>query len=96
MTHREQKIGDLLHSFSQDEKVKTKLYQVKIEKAWENLFGKTIANYTRKVRLKDKTLIVQIDSSSLREELHFGSDKLMAIVNAELGENFVTAVKITQ
>ena len=96
MEHRERKIGDLLHSFSLDEKVKTKLFQVQIEKAWESLFGKTISNYTRKVRLKDKTLIVQIDSASLREELHFGSEKLMAIVNAELGENFITDVKITQ
>ena len=94
MDKNENQLGDLIKQFAGGKKIKANLFQKRIETNWEKLFGKSIAQYTRSIKLREGTLSLSIDSSSLREELHMGREKIKAIVNAELGEEYVNAVRI--
>ncbi len=94
MDHNEQKIGDLIRSFTRGEQVKEKLYQKKLESSWEKLFGKTVHDYTRKLSLRNGVLTMFLDSSALRNEMHLAKENVKAIVNGELREDYVKEIII--
>jgi predicted nucleic acid-binding Zn ribbon protein len=56
--------------------------------------GRTIATYTRDIRMKDNVLYVTIESASLRAELQFGREKIKTIMNEEIGEEYIKEVVI--
>jgi hypothetical protein len=54
--------------------------------------GNGVNSYTREVTLKGKTLYVSLTSSVLREELQFGKQKIITMINEELRKEVVTDV----
>ena len=77
----QQKIDDLLKSFVKENKLEKGLDQVNVEAAWRDLMGNGVNNYTNSVKLHKDTLYVELSSSVLREELSYGKDKLIKILN---------------
>ena len=85
-----QKIGDVIASFVQNSKLEKGLDIVRIERAWQLRMGNGIQNYTNCLKLHNGTLYVSLSSSVLRQELSYGKDKIIAIINEELGKKLVT------
>ena len=56
--------------------------------------GPTIAGYTSKLYFKDGLLKVYLTSAPLKKELLMGKEKIINIINSEVGEELVTAVEI--
>ena len=50
------------------------------------MMGPGVANHTSAVKLQNKTLIIQLTSSVLREELSYGKDKIIKMMNEEFGD----------
>jgi len=75
-------------------KLKDKLDEVKIIDKWEELMGKTIAKYTGKVYIRNKRLYIQLTSAPLKQELSYMKDKIIAILNEEIGEQVINEVII--
>ena len=48
--------------------------------------GNGVNNYTNSVSLERETLYVQLSSSVLREELSYGKEKIINMLNEELGK----------
>jgi predicted nucleic acid-binding Zn ribbon protein len=88
------KIEDLLEVFLQKYHLNSGLLQVKIEKIWEEQMGQGIASYTQKVVLKNDTLILYLTSAALREELSYGKDKIIKILNEALGREIIKEIKL--
>ena len=84
-----QKIGDVLASFVQNSKLEKGLNNVRVEKAWRELMGNGVQNYTNSLKLHNGTLYVSLSSSVLRQELSYGKDKIIDIINEELGKELV-------
>ena len=84
-----QKIGEILASFVQNSKLEKGLNNVRVEKAWRKLMGNGVQNYTNSLKLHNGTLYVSLSSSVLRQELNYGKDKIIAIINEELGMELV-------
>lgn len=84
-----QKIGDVLASFVQNSKLEKGLNNVRVEKAWRERMGNGVQNYTNSLKLHKGTLYVSLSSSVLRQELSYGKDKIIAIINEELGKELV-------
>lgn len=59
---------------------------------WEKIMGRPIASRTTAVFVKSGTLYVQLDSAPLREELVRAKTKILQLVNAEMGQDFVTDI----
>jgi hypothetical protein len=48
-----------------------------------------VNNYTKAIELKNDTLYVQLSSSVLREELSYGNEKIVNMLNESLGKEIV-------
>jgi hypothetical protein len=86
----QQKIDDLLKSFVKENKLEKGLDKVNVEAAWRDLMGNGVNNYTNSVKLHQDTLYVELSSSVLREELSYGKDKIINMLNEALGKNLIT------
>ena len=64
--------------------------QISVEEAWSKLMGSGIVSHTNNVQLKGKTLIINLKSSVLREELSYGKDKIIKMMNEELDSEVIS------
>ena len=86
----QQKIDDLLKSFVKENKLEKGLDKVNVEATWRDLMGNGVNNYTNSVKLHQNTLYIELSSSVLREELSYGKDKIINMLNETLGKNLIT------
>ena len=93
MRHNEHnKLSDLLKDFVKDNHLEKGLDKVNVRDAWEQLMGSGVNNYTTEVQLKGNTLHVQLTSSVLREELSYGKDKIISMLNEALGKELIKKI----
>lgn len=85
-------LGDVLKDFIEANRLKKGLNKISVEEAWYNLMGPAIAKYTSKVLLDGTTLKIRLSSSVLREELSYGKEKIIKMINDELGEELVEKI----
>lgn len=78
-------IKDLLQTYRLDEK----LNKVRLIKVWEKLMGKTIAKHTIELYIAKKKLYIKFDSAALRNELSYAKEKVMKMINEEMGEEII-------
>ncbi len=87
-------LKDALKEMLEVYRLKAKLNQTKINAVWIKLMGTSINKYTREIKLRRNKLYITIESASLRQELSFGKEKIIKIINEELGENYIEDVII--
>jgi hypothetical protein len=69
--------------------LKDKLMEYRIKKFWAEELGTQINSYTKTVYVKNKKVFVQLSSSSLRNELTYGKDKIKKMMNESFKEDYV-------
>ena len=82
-------ISDALKEFVETNNLQKGLDKVNVQEAWSNLMGNGVNNYTTQVLLQGTTLYVQLSSSVLREELSYGKEKIITMLNDNLGKEVV-------
>ncbi len=82
-------ISDILKEFVDTNNLQQGLDKVNVRNAWENMMGNGVNNYTTNIVLKQDTLYVQLSSSVLREELSYGKEKIIAMLNESLGKDVI-------
>ena len=92
--HNDQIIGDVLKNMVRDMKISPKLHELKIKKFWQEVMGTTINNYTKEIKLRRNKLFITIESAPLRQELTFGKEKLLKVLNKEIGEDYIEQIVI--
>jgi len=85
-------IQDLMKDVIKENKLTKGIHQISVKDAWAKLMGKGVVSYTDKVELNGKTLIVNLKSSVLREELSYGKEKIIKMMNEELGESLISRI----
>lgn len=85
----ESPISDVLKQFIEVNKLESGMDKIDVEQAWKSLMGNGVNNYTQEVLLKGTTLYVKLTSAVLREELSYGKQKIIAMINEELGKEIV-------
>ncbi len=88
----ESPIGDVLKEIIQINKLQPGMDQVSVKEAWKSLMGNGVNTYTRNVVLKGGILYVELTSAVLREELSYGKDKIIKMINEELHREIVREV----
>ena len=88
--NEESSIGDVLKQFISQNKLEAGMDVVNVRDAWKNLMGNGVNNYTTEIQLKGSTLNVALSSAVLREELSYGKDKIIKMINEELRKDLVT------
>jgi len=88
--NEESPIGNVLKQFITQNKLEAGMDVVNVRDAWKNLMGNGVNNYTTEIQLKGSTLYVALSSAVLREELSYGKDKIIKMINEELRKDLVT------
>ena len=88
--NEESPIGDVLKQFITQNKLEAGMDVVNVRDAWKNLMGNGVNNYTTEIQLKGSILYVALSSAVLREELSYGKDKIIKMINEELRKDLVT------
>ena len=92
--HNDQQLKDVLKEMVETYRLRSKLNQTKIKSLWAELMGPSIARHTTDIKIRGKKLYVSINSSSLKQELSMGKDKILNIINEQLGEEYIKEVVI--
>lgn len=87
-------IQDLMKVVVKENNLTKGLNQMNVKDVWANLMGNGVQSYTESVQLQNKTLIVKLKSSVLREELSYGKEKIIKMINDELGEQLITKLML--
>lgn len=84
-----QSLEDILKEFVDANNLQFGLDKVNVREAWANLMGNGVNNYTTTIELKNETLYVQLSSSVLREELSYGNEKIIKMLNEAIGKDVI-------
>jgi hypothetical protein len=85
-------ISDILKVIIQENNLQKGIDGINVRDAWASLMGPGVNNYTREIMLKNGVLYVQLTSAVLREELSYGKEKIVQMINRELGREVVKEV----
>ena len=88
----ESPIGDVLKQIISMNKLQPGMDQILVTEAWFALMGNGVKAYTKLIVLKGSTLYVELSSSVLREELLYGKQKIIKMINEELKREVLTDV----
>ena len=80
-TSNESSISEVLQQFIQVNKLEAGMDKIDVEQAWKSLMGNGVNSYTQEVILKGSTVYVKLTSAVLREELSYGKQKIIAMLN---------------
>ena len=86
------KIGDAIKEFVETNKLQSGLDKVNVREAWEQMMGNGVNHYTTAVKLENDTLYVQLSTSVLREELSYGKEKIIAMLNKAMGKDLIKKI----
>jgi predicted nucleic acid-binding Zn ribbon protein len=81
-------IDKLLKAYRLDGKMK----EMDILAAWPEMMGIAVANRTSELLIRNKTLIVRMDSSVMRDELSFGKQVIIQRINEKAGCELINDV----
>lgn len=87
-------IKDLIPHMLQENKLQKGMNQISVKEAWEKVMGKGVMTYTESVDLRKNTLFVRLTSSALREELNYGKEKIIVMLNESLQNELIKSLKL--
>jgi len=88
-------IKKVIGDFIKENNLNKGLTQIRVKEAWQQVMGNGVQSYTTSVKLQNDILIVHLSSSVLREELGYGKDKIIKMMNEVLGDTLIKKVRFT-
>ena len=85
---------DAIKLFLKQSNLKNGMQALQIDDVWEQIMGKTIAKYTDKIQIINKTLFISSTVAQLKHELLYQKEKIIERVNEALGEKVINDVVI--
>ena len=87
-----QLLGKVLSEIIESKALYRGITNEKINGLWDQLLGDKISQFTDKVELRNETLYVSLSSAPLREELSYGKEKIMRMLNEEMGKETIKKI----
>jgi hypothetical protein len=87
-------MGDAIKQFLKGSRLAGDIQALQIEDVWENIMGKTVAKYTDKLKIVNKTLYITTTVAPLKQELLYQKEIIKKRVNEALGAGVVQDVII--
>ena len=85
-------IKNLLDIFLKKNNLEKGLLDLEVKRAWHELMENGVSNYTTDVSLKNKTLYIELSSPALKEELSYGKEKLMKLINERFKKKIIQKI----
>ena len=85
-------LKSVLNNLIDKSSLKSGLNNVKVQSLWKKTMGVNVNSYTTEIHLKNKTLYVSLSSSVLRQELSYGKQKIIDLINDEIGTKIINKI----
>jgi predicted nucleic acid-binding Zn ribbon protein len=85
-------ISEALDLITKDKRMTKGLTESVIKEKWAEMMGKTIAEHTTLLYVKDRILYLYFNSSVIKSEVNLSKHKVIEIVNETIGESTITDV----
>jgi predicted nucleic acid-binding Zn ribbon protein len=85
-------ISEALDLITKDKRMTKGLTESVIKEKWAEMMGKTIADHTTLLYVKDRILYLYFNSSVVKNEVNLSKQKVIEIVNETIGETTITDV----
>ena len=92
--HNEHSIREVINDLLDTFRIRGQYNAARLRNEWDNLVGRTIARHTEDLYLRDRKLILHIDSAPLKQELFHNREKIKRLVNEHFSEQLVEEVII--
>ena len=93
MSDDAQKIKSIIGEFISKNALSDGIDTARIQENWSSIMGENISAYTKEVSLQQDVLIVKLSSSILRQELSYGKEKIVEMINKYLGGNKIQDIR---
>lgn len=90
--NNENSVGDVLKHIIEANKLQIGIDQITVKEAWISLMGNGVNSYTKEVTLRKNTLYVELTSAVLRQELSYGKEKIIRMINEEFRRDVVKEI----
>jgi hypothetical protein len=90
----EYNMGDAIKKFLKSSRINGDIQALQIGDVWENIMGKTVARYTEKLRIVNKTLYITTTVAPLKQELLYQKETIKKRVNDALGAGTIQDIII--
>jgi hypothetical protein len=87
-------MGDAIKQFLKNSRLSGEIQALQIEDVWEGIMGKTVAKYTNKLKIVNKTLYITTTVAPLKQELLYQKETIKQRVNEALGAGAIKDVII--
>lgn len=84
-------LSEALGEFVDHNNLQTGINKVEVFNAWYKL-NPAFKSYTTSLKFEKTTLFVQLNSSVFREELSYGKEKMIKILNEALGKEIIKKI----
>ncbi len=90
----EQTLGEIIKEVLKTHRLEAGITKVRVSSIWDKVMGEFIASKTTNLFLQKDTLIVELNSAALRNELSYGKEKIIEAINKEVGKNVIKKIVI--
>ncbi|MAJ32031.1 MAG: RNA-binding protein [Flavobacteriaceae bacterium] len=86
------KINRVLGEFYQQNKLQPGLLEVDVANACKEALGSNLLQYINDISFQNGILKLAISSASLRQELSMGKEKMVELINKQLGTSVIKKI----
>ncbi|MCH2216106.1 MAG: DUF721 domain-containing protein [Bacteroidota bacterium] len=90
----EENLGEVIDRLLKAYGLEEGYYAAAISTYWENLMGPAVAKRTGRITIERGVLKVEVTSAPLREELSYSKEKIVQMINREIGQRLIKSVEI--
>ncbi len=88
----EQSIKEAIEEMMRTYRIKNKFDETAVIANWETIMGKTVANRTSEIFVKNKKLFIRLTSAALKHEMLIAREQMIDLVNNHFGSQVVNEV----
>jgi len=85
-------IRDVLNKYIKQNKITPGYYNAKVQQIWKEKMGESVNKHTLSLTLSKDQLYIKLDSAPLKNEFTLGKNKLIELLNRELGSEIIKKV----
>ena len=85
-------ISELVRATCREEGLETPLNEYRLIKAWSQVLGENVKNYTGEMYIKNQILYVHVTSSVLRQELMMNRKNIVRRFNENVKAQVITEI----
>ena len=91
-TANQSTVGELIDKLMKAYRLDGKLKEIDVIESWGEMMGIAVANRTKNIQIRNKTLFLTMDSAVMRDELSYGKTVIIERVNQKAGFDIINDV----